>query len=197
MHYIFPQNFVYWQKVKNHRKIKENYLNLIFEDFQSNKEEYQRKSDWNCNVVSSYFDDENQNNKRIFDNYFIENVIQKPIENCIQELRLMRPSTISIFKLWYNVYQKNDYQEVHHHLGSQSVSYSGIYILDLAGKNNTYFCQPGTTLESQFGSTFKGSSLEEGDVIIFPSALLHYAVPAEDNKVSVSFNVRCLYGNNS
>lgn len=197
MHYIFPQNFVYWQKVKSHQKIKKKYLDLIFNDFESNKEEYKKKSDWNCNVISSYFDDENRNNKRIFDNHFIKNVIQEPIENCIQELKLMRPSTISILKLWYNVYDQNDYQEVHHHLGVQSVSYSGIYIMDLNGKNNTHFCQPGTTLESQFGSTFKGSILEEGDVIIFPAQLLHYTTPSECNKVSVSFNVRCLYGDNS
>lgn len=197
MHYIFPSNFVYWQKVQNHQEIKEKYIELILNDFESNKDEYKSKSDWNCSVVSSYFDDENRNNKRIFDQYFIENVVQEPIENCISQLNLMRPETISIFKIWYNVYDKNDYQEVHHHLGSQSISYSGIYILDLDGKNNTHFCQPGVTLESQFGSNFNGSTLEEGDVIIFPAGLLHYTSPIDINKISVSFNVRCLYGNNS
>jgi hypothetical protein len=196
MHYIFPQNFVYWQKIYNHQEIKEKYLKLILDDYENNRDEYKEKSDWNCNVVTSYFDF-NGNNKKIFDQFFIENVIQNPIENCIEELKLVQPSTVSIFKLWYNVYGQNDYQEVHHHLGDRPISYSGIYILDLCGKNNTHFYQPGTTVESHFGSTFRGSDLEEGDVIIFPASLSHYASPAESNKVSVSFNVKCSYEVNS
>ena len=194
MHYTFPSQFVYWEKVENHQELKDKYLNLILDDVSKNSKEYRTNSHWNCDVISSYFASSQKNNKEIFDNYFIDSVIKKPIENCIEELQLPAPKNILIQSLWYNVYKKNDYQEVHDHLGPNYTAFSGIYILDLVGKNNTHFFSPGHVPDSsRFGHHFKGNHLEEGDVIIFPASLLHYVSPCETNKVSVSFNVGTEY----
>jgi predicted 2-oxoglutarate/Fe(II)-dependent dioxygenase YbiX len=35
--------------------------------------------------------------------------------------------------------------------------------------------------------------VQEGDVILFPSTLLHYVNPSPANKVTISYNIGCIF----
>lgn len=191
MNHKFPSNFVYWEKIDKHEEIKKKYLTLILEDSKINREKYKSQNVWECNLITNYFE---ENNKTFFDEHFIENVIKEPLNDCINELGLKKPSYYNITSLWYNVYENGDFQEVHQHSGQTSNFFSGIYLIDLEDKNTTYFYQSGPRSDfNTFGYTFPTSHIEEGNVIIFPSFLEHYVNPVVGKKVSISFNVATSY----
>jgi hypothetical protein len=191
MHHIFPSNFVYWEKLNNHQEIKQKYLSLILDDTKKNYEKHQKQDVWKCKVTTNFFD---ENSIEFFDEHFVEDVIKKPLNNCITEMNFKVPSYYNLTSIWYNVYDGGEFQEVHQHSGQSSNFFSGIYLLDLEDKNTTYFYQSGSRPDvNTFGYTYSTDHIKEGSVIIFPSSLEHYVNPIIGKKISVSFNVATFY----
>jgi hypothetical protein len=194
--FTFPTKFIYWEKIKSHKKIKDKYHSIILE----HKEKYGDyckdlvKSKWNCNCYSSFFMRNNDLHIKFEDDFLTEviwNVFDKmfyDLNNSI--LKLPVPKSSYIVDMWYNYYTKGMFQEIHNHESNEkTIHYSGIYLLDLHETNTTNF------VDNTFSgfSEFKTNNMEEGNVIIFPSELLHYANPCLSDRITVSFNIASKY----
>jgi hypothetical protein len=200
--FTFPTKFVYWSSVRNHTKIKEKYYPLILK----NQNEYGNKfreivnRKWNCDCYSSFFSPKDTEN--IFDNYFTQEVIWDVFDRMIYELnnsliKLPIPQKSRIFELWYNHYTKGMHQEIHNHYGSNPTShFSGIYLMDLNEDNTTVFVDKNECkiyCPTSNIANFRTDHIGEGNVIIFPSELLHFVNPSLENRTTVSFNINSEY----
>lgn len=209
----FPHNFIFWEPVENHQEIKQIYLEKI-----KQREHLITKPEvWNCDVLSSF--ECQQINNEIFDEYFHQNVIWKACDKLLQSIpfNFDVPSSSSVLNVWFNTYKKGQYQEIHNHLWSGSNLLilsneraqnivgllSGIYILHSEETNKTVFYQEGMNPfdRTKMGSNFNGTygikktteEIKEGNVILFPSSLSHYTVPAEKSRTIISFNIVSRY----
>lgn len=201
MIYRFPQNFVYWQKVECHDKIKQKYYDKILE----NENIISNNSNWLGKLKTSFHHQEL--NKFIQEDYFINNVVWKYFDSMLHEMKdnIIIPIESFISCAWYNLYQKGDFQEVHQHDKNYVVegnklysnSFCGIYLLHLEETNKTIFYQepPVPCSVNNSGVVFDTSFLEEGNVIFFPSGLSHYVLPSESKRCTVSFNITSVYNN--
>jgi len=196
-HIIFPTHFVWWKRLENHEEIKERYIPIIDQDYELNSLIYNSKNDWDCNVTTSFFSEVSVS--PIFDDYFIKNVVWQTMDIMIKELhnriKLPIPEESHLNHMWYNKYQKGQWQEIHNH-NSGNVSFSGIYLIDLNEKNNTVFYNK-HNINCFYAekSLFSTNHIEEGSVIWFPSELSHYVKPSLANRTTISFNVYSKYAN--
>lgn len=194
MFYIFPTNFVYWEKIKNHNTLKEKYIKIIEENLSKNKEKFKDNFLWGCECQTSFFNI--QLTKNLFDDDFINDVIWEPMDNMLKELgssiNLPCPKNSHIEHLWYNNYDLGNWQEIHDHTGKNENTYSGIYVLKLDEENPTVFVNSGKirswNMKENY-SFFDTLRVEEGNVIFFPSELMHYVNPCKNNRITVSFNI--------
>jgi hypothetical protein len=190
--YKFPSQFVYWKKIENHEKIKNNILPLILDhsdklslDEKNTKycERYKCKTNFFCKdkFLSELF------KKYNYEQLIIWNVIDNMLNN--KDLNITRyPLRSTITDIWYNVYSPGGYHEVHTH--GHNPGLSGIYILDLNEKNTTNFFNPGNIFLQTY---LPLDNLEEGYVIIFPNDLSHFVNPSLEKRVTLSFNIRCYF----
>lgn len=202
MHYAFPYNFVYWEKVVNHQEIKEKYYNNII---LKNKNNIQKKNEWIGDLKTSY--NNNDLNKCLYENYFTSNVIWPYFDNMLVELcnNIPLPIESYISEIWYNVYEKGNFQEPHQHdRNYRNVSdkvhvnsYCGIYLLHLEEKNTTVFYEepPIPCSIDNSGINFLTDFMEEGNVILFPSGLSHYVLPSKTDRCTISFNITSVFEN--
>ena len=102
----------------------------------------------------------------------------------------MYPKKSNVDRIWANLYEKMSFQEVHNHVTPHSlIHFSGIYIIDQKGKNQTSF------IHNDFGyldtciNTKNIEDIGEGTVMIFPSHLLHYVNPVDEARCTISFNI--------
>lgn len=202
MHFVFPHNFVFWTSVSNHTKIKENYYNKIIETSKNWEVTKHFFGDFKCsfkelNDVTSVIQK---------DNSFLSSVIWKPIDEMFSESLFggHMPTTSKLLDLWFNVYKPGEGQEIHDHFGgciinsdatSMRSSYSGIYILHSEEPNKTLFYQSGPNpgAANMGGCHFNTDFINEGDVIIFPSSLLHCALPCIKERITIAFNIASTY----
>jgi uncharacterized protein (TIGR02466 family) len=106
---------------------------------------------------------------------------------------------------WINLYEKNNYQEIHNHLGNGDqisfLSYayihklpndSGSFIFHNPNYNQVYLGQQHCEhlIPPPTGSWTP--EVEEGFIIIFPSWLEHYVTPnrSEDQRITISGNIK-------
>jgi hypothetical protein len=189
---IFPSQFVYYTKVQNHSQLKERYLSKILEDLEQNKFLYESSKTWKCDVVSSFFGNKTKNLK-MFGDDFCDAVVWEPLKLLKEELHQTIPmydfpKKFMLSEIWYNAYEKDYFQEYHKH--GQS-NFSGIYLIDLHETNKTVFMQddlPSIITDKYF--LYNTEHIKEGNVIIFPSNLQHCVNSCENNRVTVSFNIK-------
>jgi len=195
MFHIFPTKFVYWEKIKNHIEIKEKYSKIIDQDLDKNVEIYKDNFRWDCRCNSSFF--QKTNGLDLFQTDFLNSVIWGPMDNMLKDLgvsiNLPSPKNSNVTKIWYNKYEVGDWQEIHDHkTNSHTVTYSGIYILELNEMNPTSFVDT-NKIESwnmdENISSFYTKDIVEGSVILFPSELMHYVNPCKNSRTTISFNI--------
>jgi len=200
--YTFPTKFVYWNAVKKHKSVKKEYYPKILCDFNKNKKKFREavKSNWNCDCYSSFF--ESGYNEDIFDKKFINKVIWNNFDQMLSYLNnsilnLPTPKTSVVSNIWYNFYNQGMFQEVHKHYNNKSkCQFSGVYLMHLEGVNNTTFINNASCssyLDTAENNTFKTDHIVEGNIIIFPSELMHYVNPCIHNKMTLSFNITSEY----
>jgi len=111
---------------------------------------------------------------------------------------------LSLEEPWMNVYAKGDYQEIHHHsLEGAILSYCYFYRLPKDSGEFLFFnehfkdyCTSGLAGVVDLGSLgiheWNRPIVKEGDIIFFPSSLLHSVSKNRSNdlRVTVSGNVR-------
>ena len=103
---------------------------------------------------------------------------------------------------WYNLYKEGQGQETHDHLNSARTHWSGVYYARGASptvfKNPTRLCNThshGNMTNSHLAEFFFQHwtpDVKDGDIILFPPYLAHYAPiqpPGSDPRVTFSFNL--------
>ena len=121
-------------------------------------------------------------------------IIIEPITEILSEelslfLSTMSLESCSIKEAWYEQASQNDFHEVHSH-GPKG--YSSVCYIKFDKKEHT-----ATKFLCPFENFLTGScitaevSVDEGDIIFFPSSLLHYTNPNKSNKerLVLSFNL--------
>lgn len=172
--------FVWWGEVKQHQELKEQILPVIDHLVTSSPAEV-RVPGWNCEVYTSYGKKVNF----LEGEKLLKEVVWDPLDACFTEVQLSRtPAESRLAGVWFNQYEGSFFQEVHDH---GDASFSGIYILELNEPNTTAFFHQGKDLF--FQETLTTEHIKEGNVIIFPSSLLHYVNPCQGKRTTISFNV--------
>ena len=184
-HYFIP-TFFYTVEVAAHREIKELLLDKILETGGD--------TPWTlCNAKSSF----EKPNTLLRDCKPLTESIWSGYDQLLEEPFIAntygskRPSS-STFNIWYNIYEVGDYQEVHNHIGDKSDRYSFIYILH--DESDTGVCfrssNPNELNYSNISSIHsKKVGVEEGTLVLFPSFVDHYVLPATGSRVTISGNI--------
>lgn len=191
MKYKLFESYIWKSKIDYDKK--DQLINDLLQDYFENKNKL--TPSWRCFVYSSFGD---QQNGKIPEDLLdiIEEKIKAYLKDCPNELQIR--GTYLLDDVWYNIYEKNYFQEPHNHGDSlfsgcyylkfnkdkhhQTTFYNPNYNLDFSKvKKNSYFC-------------FE-SDCEEDDIIIFPSNLKHgtegmIQKDSEEFRITISFNVK-------
>ena len=191
MKYNLFDSYIWKSKVKYNDK--EKLIETLSKDFYKNKNKF--TADWDCFVYSSFYNLEQNNIPEDLLN-IIEKKITEYLNDCPKGLQIK--GTYILSEIWYNIYEKNYFQEPHNHednffsgcyylkfnknIHHQTTFYNPNYDLDFKKlKHNPYFCfEP---------------DCEEDDLIIFPSGLKHGTKGLKDKnsnelRITISFNIR-------
>ena len=161
-------SYIFIQKVKEHKEIKNKLLSLLDEikndKIESDNEKIQ-KSDYNLSVDV----------ERKYGSMFQD--IVRPYNENIK--KFYKAEKILINNYWFQQYGDNGYHNFHIHPFSLL---SNVYYLELENNNSTVF------YDMQNKKQFK-YNLEEGDLITFPSLLPHRSqVNTNGRKTIISYN---------
>ena len=180
----FESPFVAWYPVKNHQQLKQKYLPLITEHRDIIKDYPEAYGDYSH---SSYYERHADYNPLIQKD-LVNAIVWEPFDLLLQEKQLTTPPKKSkLLDIWWNYYYPNGFAKPHKHYNSH---YSGIYILKLEETNTTYFCHLSSEGPTDvMHKEFKTDNIPEGYVIIFPSLLLHHAIPCKKNRVVIAWNI--------
>jgi hypothetical protein len=183
--FTFTAPFVFHHKVQNHQNIKNKVLPSILRSYQfnQNNSQYKWAKDSTSNVRTSYDVDD----RSFYDEEFYRSIIWNPLNELYASVPQLKPKEQMIDSVWWNVYQRGGDAEIHNH-GEEYYSISGLYVLESNELNKTVFVFD-TMFDYQEQTT---EYVMEGDVLLFPTSLLHYVLPAERQRVTVSFNVASL-----
>jgi ectoine hydroxylase-related dioxygenase (phytanoyl-CoA dioxygenase family) len=156
---------IYKQSVKNYKEINKKFLEYFDEIPQ--EESY----DKSYKVNKADFKKSQDFNRNYISHFFSE--FSPYITNIAKELQCKK-STVS--NLWFQQYQKKDYHPWHNHAKS---NYTGIYFVELPEKLGTEFLN--ITIDE----------LNEGDLLIFPSSIMHRSPvnTTDKRKTIISFNM--------
>lgn len=179
-----------WKSKLNYNKKTELIENLI-EYYNKNKNNF--TPNWDCLVYSSFKDKEQDKIPNdLLD--IIQEKIKEFLEDCPKQLKIK--GTYIITSIWYNIYDKNYFQEPHNHGNSL---FSGCYYLKFNKEHHhqTTFYNPNFNVDYsklEYNSYFLFSpNCEEDDLIIFPSNLYHGTKGIKDYsnelRITISFNV--------
>jgi hypothetical protein len=186
MHYLYPADFIFWAPVTNHKNIKQELLPIIKENLINTEKAQLNK--WLCDVNTEFFSKDNKYIKYI---NLIVDEIYPALDKLFTEINLKIPKTSKVTSIWYNHYSNSQGQEVHSHIGNGS-TISGIYLLNLEEENKTVFYS--SAADYSLCNPVKATeNINEGNIILFPSHLLHYALPCEKERVTIAFNIECKY----
>jgi len=173
MNKIILKDCVYHDKVKNHIDIKDFILNEIENDLEAET----------ANIKDDYFD----NSISKLDWYYANNFDRKWVQlflphfNAVIDNFLLSSlnTGITLNEMWYQQYLNNDSHGWHVHSGH----YTGVYYLEFPNESSK------TELFYPFDNTFHTIDVIEGDMIIFPSHIIHRGMLNKSvRKTIVSFN---------
>ena len=194
--HTFYAPFVYTDKVDNHPEIKKEYYSKILK---YSKEIKEIPNNWRCICKSSFKN--NNINLNLFNDF--SNIIWNSLDRMLCNVNLpLYPDNSQLKEIWFNYYEKGQFQEAHNHQGPPIVfnnflhyaSFSGIYIFhsDKEEEGPTFY---DISVDS---NTFLYSSkhtpkVEEGNIIWFPANLMHFVSPALKERITISFNIHSHY----
>lgn len=201
---IFPIT-VFKSKVEDNLELKRSLLNQIL----INSNYLEIPDNWATNKVKTSFDQEPEGREIFYDGSPYLDMVMQKYYNCIKFI-FDQDFSFIIKEIWYNVYTDGEYQETHDHLATpfNQCHFSCIHFLsfDKTQHNPPEFRDPLSQLRSlsiEFESNNYGQiyvpQVEEGDLLMFPSYLMHRVLPCKKTdypRVTISFNIKVLsYGN--
>ena len=161
---------------------------------------------WLTDKLTTSFDQDELNHK-IFESEKIHELYMKYVSSIFD-----KPVSFSLEDMWFNYYIDGEYQEEHHHINPTPflppVHFSCVHYLKYDEEEHvpTTFHDPISTLrchsfeiESNYYREKWSPKVKEGDLLIFPSYLVHHvekSKPTPNNpRITIAFNLRVLtYG---
>jgi hypothetical protein len=182
----FESPFVAWYPVKNHQQLKRKYLSTIHQHRDEIKDLPEAYSDYGHSSYKERFAENNP----LVQSELIKSIVWEPFDYLLQEKQFsINPKKSHLKDIWWNYYYPNSFARPHRHYNSD---FSGIYILKLDEPNTTEFARITDEGPSELMHTkFSTEEISEGNVMIFPSQLLHYAHPCRKNRVVIVWNIIC------
>lgn len=165
--------------------------------------------DWSSNKIKTSFNGEPEGFEIFSDDSPYLRMLNQRYTDCMQNI-FDRSFSFTINRLWYNVYTDGEYQEEHDHIGNLSnpTHFSCIHFLSFNKEQHSppEFKDPLAQLrnlsvefESNNYGEFYVPKVEEGDLLMFPSYLIHRVLPCKKTdypRITISFNIKVLaYGN--
>ena len=200
---LFPVT-LYHTNVRENSVIQREILSSIQKCYE--EKELPIPNGWLTDKLTTSFDKDELNHK-IFESEKIHELYVKYVNSVFD-----KPVSFSLEDMWFNYYIDGEYQEEHHHINSSPfhppVHFSCIHYLkyDEEEHVSTTFHDPISTLrahsfemESNYCKENWVPKVKEGDLLIFPSYLVHHvkkSKPTPDNpRITIAFNLRLLsYG---
>jgi len=203
---IFPVS-IFKTKVEDNDTLKDLLVAKIVNNFNHLKV----PDRWTTHKVKTSFFGEPEGRELFYENSPYENILFKKYCSCMDKI-FDREYEIDIPKIWYNVYLDGEYQEKHDHLGVtlSPCHFSCIHFLSYNKEEHSppEFSDPLAQLRNLsleldrngYGEVYV-PNVEEGDLLMFPSYLLHCVPPCKKTnypRITISFNVRVVkYGEDS
>ena len=204
----FPSNFVYWENIESHENIKSMIEPIILEI----NTKIKNNPFSSCKFNTSFFvvDPEmNRINDFLHDEKITDNIVWKPLSKMLDSYKDLNIGSIFakesiINEVWWNVYDKNEFQELHSHQHESICvngkryhpSFSVIYVLkDDNEHSSVVFKQkyPNPFLPLTDDYNFDTSlihEIKEGTVMIFSSVLEHLVKPCIiPGRITVAYNI--------
>lgn len=200
---LFPVT-LYHTNVRENSVIQREILSSIQKCYE--EKELPIPNGWLTDKLTTSFDKDELNHK-IFESEKIHELYVKYVSSVFD-----KPVSFSLEDMWFNYYIDGEYQEEHHHINPTPflppVHFSCVHYLkfDKEEHTATTFHDPISTLrahsfemESNYCKENWTPKVEEGDLLIFPSYLVHHvkkSKPTPNNpRITVAFNLRLLsYG---
>lgn len=179
MIYNFESPFVFHTYVQNHNTVQPFILTQVENAIKNN--EFQIAPG---KAKSSY----GIHQKNVLTPQMEHDVIWNPFKLLTMEKSFnVLPQNAELTSIWWNHYSPGDYARPHNHTRSD---FSGVYIVLMNEMNKTMFHSFGTSYNLPWNTeTFVANKITEGQVMIFPSSLIHSVEPCEQERVIVSFNL--------
>jgi len=188
--------FYYKGKVKNQREMKSELVPYFEKEYEKQPDNH--PPDWMCSVHTSYTKTDSFLEK--YKDIYMSNIIEFLSEIKFPECKL------EVLGLWYNIYKKGQWQEVHNHAANPYAYFSAVHFLKfdpevhtsiIMSNSNRIFLETyslGRKSNLNYWDLMHYVNVEEGDIIIFPSTLEHFVKPqtTNDSRVTVSFNIRAI-----
>jgi hypothetical protein len=185
--YRFPGPFVYITELENHPKWKEHVKKSV-EGWQN--PQTTPVLEIGSNLSTSYH--AKTPPKEFLEPEFLKDVVWNPLDKALEKADLAaRPSQSFLQNIWFNDYPEGGSLGAHVHSNSE---WSGIYIVEMSQPNPTFFLYNSTSNSPAFCTSFNTEKdAKEGNVLIFPSHLVHWVHTTCEERLTVSFNVGSTY----
>ena len=194
--------FLFWTEVKNHKELKEKLYPEIIKGKENPKYLNSPLQDhgmgvlgpkWQCDVITTYFNRDEVSH--LFTQEIVESIIGNPLEEMFKDPNYRgkkNPIETNLTEIWYNIYEKDFYQEIHAHHGA---TFSGIYLFELNEPNTTTFFNNHSLFEygENSNSSYSTEHIKEGNVLIFPSEFCHMVKKTSKFRITISFNLKCTF----
>ena len=184
-HYVYPVDFFFWTKAKNHARNKEKLMGMVESTLKETASDHEGK--WPCVVNTEFFA---MLDGKAHDYWWlIQEELYPAMDAMFDEMpELTVPKRSTVVETWYNRYEEGYSQDVHAHTAR---TLSGIYLVDLQEENTTAFFSYGATSNFFVNAQKRAAEAVEGDIILFPSHLLHYVLPSKKPRTTIAFNIQC------
>ena len=164
-------DFINVYKIINYNQHKDKFINLINkipETYLIDENQKISHTDWKIPITM----------KREYRDYFIKYIVGDFSKNLCSKFD---SKEIEVKNIWFQVYKKGDFHNIHRHCGSQ---FTNVFFVNL----------PHKTLKTKIYNLDKNIinvNVEEGDILTFPAFLKHESVvnTCEESKIIISFNL--------
>mgnify|MGYP001189234246 FL=1 len=161
---------IFYGKIKEHKEIRNNVLELISTAAATpikQKDEYFgddiTRSDWG--------------NANDYERPWVQKMLNPFMTEMLSMCNLAGYKDFELFEIWFQQYEKNSKHGWHIH----GRNYTGVYYLQFDGTAKTQV----------WNNEIMNLNCEEGDIVMFPSFMIHRAPPVQNDKTKtiISFNI--------
>ena len=182
--YFLP-DFFYRVHLENHVEVKEELMTIQLD----------MGKPWSlCSTSTSHCENNDALIESSFPKYLWEAYDEMLESSFVGDSHSVIVPTSSSVKMWMNVYEKGDFQEVHNHIGRDEPRHTFSFVYLLHDESETGLCfrsSNSNQLLYSMSDTMhtRGLGIGEGNLMIFPSYFDHYVLPATGKRITVSGNI--------